>query len=625
MWNRSPHHPLRLPLLLLLGLGMVASAAAQQPGTGLTRFEALVDKTQLGVGEPFIFTLVIEYTSNQMSAPPTDPDFGKVRITGGPSQSSQVVSTNFSSAKAIFTKQWELMAPAEGRYIIGVSTLQFSNQSHETKAVTIQATQDASASALPDDLKNEPVLFAKSKETRVNQMLEGRLFLRPAISNKEPYVGEAVIIKYDVLNDRVRVDFGGSNMVLPQVQGALKEEIFQANSIDNKTVTYNGRQFALAPLYYYAVIPSKPGELSIDGMTIDARLPTSTSRDPLDDFFSGPMFARGLPVTLPSPPVILKVKPLPDGAPPEFSGTVGDFQMEMPPPATALTEDDMITLELVLSGKGAIELADAPVFPASDDFDVVGQSAKAEKEVTPDTFGGKKIFEIVLRPKHAGRLNLPPLKYGIFNPREGQYKTLETKPVSFQVAPGNNKGTSAPEGENAPKSRQMTTRDLNYLLPVANLRTLRPGLIFQDPLFWLAQLAAAGLLIFCWRRDRRRGRMNAGELRRSKAWPTFNKRIREIRRRIDKGENVEETAGALEHAARALIADRFGQSPEGLTRRDIAELLQTGSMSTDRINRLLDILELCSTVRYAPAGMINGNLTQWTDEVTQLLKEGVRE
>ena len=90
--------------------------------------------------------------------------------------------------------------------------------------------------------------------------------------------------------------------------------------------------------------------------------------------------------------------------PADFNGTVGDFTIKAAAEPKQLTEDDLVTLHLTLEGKGAIDLAYDPAFPRSADFQVVGKSTKStEKNNSGDGIGGRKTYEILLRPIAFGR------------------------------------------------------------------------------------------------------------------------------------------------------------------------------------------------------------------------------
>ncbi|MCL5270590.1 MAG: BatD family protein [bacterium] len=617
------HCPRLVPLLVLLGpvLWMSTVSRAQGP-QGTIRFHAQVDQTQVVVGESITYSLVIE-NPTQRGASPSAPDFGGLEVVSGPALSQQFITAN-GATRSIVTYRWELRAPREGSYVIGPSQLALG-QAYQTDPITVVAARQPQPQ-LPLDLQRDNILPAQTQDSGVNAMLDGRLFLRQTVSNPNPYVGEPVLVSIQLYNDRV--NFQPQQIHPPDIQGAVVEAVFQASSVDYQLVTHFGRQFQVAPIWQAAVIPGKPGPLTFAGFALDGGIPvnrraTGGVGDPFDAIFNDPFFGpTRLSVNLPAPQVSLNVRPLPAGAPADFSGTVGAFTLTAATDRAQINADDLVTLDLTLEGRGAIELASPPIFPKNSDFELTGQNYKVEKENKGGTIGGRKRFEFVLHPSRPGKLEVPPIRYSLFDPFTAQYRTLQTRPIEINVAPGRPQPLMSEIRPKGAGGGALTERDLNYLLPIARLDTDRPpGLIFHSILFWNGQLFALALLALVIQRDRRRNRLDPARVRRAGAWRALKKRLAACAQKRRKGAGREELAADLEHAVRAFIADRFDVSPEGLTRPEIEQLLHSCAMPAERIARLCELLEACAAIRYAPAGATAGDIDLWSQEIAGLLKE----
>ena len=59
-----------------------------------------------------------------------------------------------------------------------------------------------------------------------------------------------------------------------------------------------------------------------------------------------------------------------------------------------------------------------------------------ENNNKPDGLAGRKVIEYVLRPKHGGRLTIPPLNYTIFNPDTQHYEVRTGQAHEVLVTPG---------------------------------------------------------------------------------------------------------------------------------------------------------------------------------------------
>ena len=74
------------------------------------------------------------------------------------------------------------------------------------------------------------------------------------------------------------------------------------------------------------------------------------SNSVFDDFFDDPFFNgyQDVPVKLATQPVMIRVKPLPSGAPDGFNGAVGDFSMNAALSATEIDVNEALSLKITI-------------------------------------------------------------------------------------------------------------------------------------------------------------------------------------------------------------------------------------------------------------------------------------
>ena len=613
-------------LLLLLLLAPSLSLAQ-------VKVSAQADPAQATIGESIRYRVTVETSGADADANPAVDDWGGLTLRGGPLQSANTsisIINGVQTSQRYLTYEWELTAPRAGRYTISAPRVSVGGKTYQADPVTLEAGAVRPAANLPDDFKNEPILSARTDDPEINRQLEGRLFLRAIVSNKTPFIREPVIITYLLYRDnipmRTFMPIRGEN------PGALIDELSYANQLNFQNVTVSGKTLQVAQLWRMAFTPTKPGKIAIQGISMRIGIPLQQRRnDPFNDpFFSSFMGDSFNSVTanVPSPPVELDVRPLPtQDQPPDFTGTVGDFAVTGTPDRTSLSEDDLLTLRLNVEGRGSIDLAYPPAFPKdSPDFQLVGQSAKATKKANNATsIGGQKSFELVLRPRHAGDLHLPAIRYPVFNPATGRYVALSTSPSPVTVTPGKSgvQPAQAASPENGDDRPQVYSRELRFVHTVGATRH-RTDPLLESWGFWSAQLVAAGLMLGAWRRHRTQSTLDPARKRRDGAWRRFERQLGQIRSRQASAPQ-QELAGHVDQTARAFIADRFNLSADGLTRVDIERLLLERAVPEARVQRLCDLLENCEALRYAPLGAPDGELAQWTDEIVTILKENVRE
>ena len=623
----------RVAWLVMLVIGLCAVAGAQS----VRRFQAQVDRQQVTAGDQLTYTLVIEHDGTKNFQRPTPPDWGGLQPLGAPQSIEKTMIVN-RRTQHYLVYQWTLSAPRVGRFTIGPASIQHGGRASQTQPIPIEVLSDAAIEQLPDELKNEGILFAQTKDAQLNNKLKGRLFLRAEISDAKPYVGQPAIVSYWLYHDGVQLR-GPISCAPPAVPNGLTSEVlFDAAQLQFQKVQAGPREYQRALIHRMALTPS-PGTHELPGyrMSINVRDGNQRTRrnprdrfgDPyfdsmFDSFMSDSLFnSNAAQAILASPPIRIEAQPLPD--PPAtgvFSGTVGDFKLTGAVDRIQASEDEFITLSLTLEGRGAIEMAGAPSFPDNGDFRLDDQSHKVEKDIRKESLGGRKLFEYVLSAKHSGRLQIPTLEYMLFDPYAEAYRIERTGPLSVDVAPGQilPAGT-ATLGMQTPRER--TVHDLNPLKTVIQLYSHRPELLCYRAVFWVPQLSALFFLGFAWRHERRRQKLDPAQARRQNAWRSFERRLGPIRHQAAHKDKQADAVGALEQSVRMFIADRFNLSADGLTRPEIERLLEGGVTTSEWVPRFCDLIDRCQARRYSPIGD-NGDIVQWIDDISGLIKEHLR-
>lgn len=606
--------------LALFGVAFLTSSIADAEDVA---FNAAVDQAEVQVGSTIQLTLSVKSNSGQVSANPSLPDFGGLKVAGGPSNSTQTTIIN-GAISTVSSVIYLLRAPQPGKFTIGPSRLEYNGKTHETQPITITVTMQPPPS-LPEDLKDEQILSARSNNSEVNKIIDGRLFLRTIVSNKNPYVSQPVIISYVLYWDRIRFH----NLQTPAEPLAASSGIvdvqFLAKNLQPKVESHGGRNFNTALLYQVALTPTQAGVIDINGY--DARCELAIQRgdrdpnDPFsafdDSFFGNPFNRNVVMIDIPAPPLKIDVRPLPtDDQPADFSGTVGNYTLKASTDRNRMKQDELLTLDLYLQGTGAIDLAGAPQIPPNPSFELVDKSNEFDKQKQ------QKHFQYMLRPRKFGRLEVPAIKYPIFNPDEEAYKILATEPISIQVTevPGMTVASAEP-GEKIIR-KETAVPELNFIEPIDSLRLERADPLFESPLVWLSIFGGAALFLVMWRRDWRKSRLDPATVRRNGAWREFEKRLRAIRSKAAAGEQAEAARG-FDAAVRNLIADYYNTSAEGLTFDEISELLARSNLSREQVSNLLERLNACSWASYAPASDPI-DIAAWSAETRAMLREGLK-
>src|SRR4030095_14520750 len=96
----------------------------------------------------------------------------------------------------------------------------------------------------------------------------------------------------------------------------------------------------------------------------------------------------------------------------------------------------------------------------------------------------EKTWDYVVLPLAAGTQQVPPVRFSYFDPKAAQYRTVESKPLSLQVARGEG-GGSTELRDVAQSDVRLLRRDIYYL------KSAPGGLRDRSPPLYITALFAA--------------------------------------------------------------------------------------------------------------------------------------
>jgi hypothetical protein len=180
-----------------------------------------------------------------------------------------------------------------------------------------------------------------------------------------------------------------------------------------------------ALVYQRALFPLVPGRFVIAPAQLVYSLPLSSS------FFSREESHE----LVTDSTILVAIEPPSAGRPPEYSGAIGDLEIASHLDSRRGRVGDPMLLTVRLSGAGNVKL-----FPPPNLEIPWAKLVKADERVRVDSTArrirGAKEFDWVLTPKVAGELDLPPIRYGYFNPDTRRYAVTATPGERVTIAPG---------------------------------------------------------------------------------------------------------------------------------------------------------------------------------------------
>jgi len=373
-----------------------------------------------------------------------------------------------------------------------------------------------------------PPLPAVIARARVDTSLEVNF---RALSKPETvYVGqqanyEVAVFLNSTVRDRLRRN---PTFFPPDMQSMLAYDLPTRGVPPRRQV---GEHCFDALVYQRALFPLMPGRFAIPPAQLVYSLPLSAS-----------FFSREETHELQTDStVIVAVEPPASGRPSDFGGAVGSLRVAAKLDTSVSRVGDPMLLTVRVSGTGNVKLFPRPAVGVSWASLVKGDE-RVQVDTTARRIAGSKEFDWVLTPRVAGELDLPPIKYGYFNPDSRRYEVASTNPTHVRIGTG-----TLASGD---------TSRTETLLPLRpRYRGAPRAPVHEHPVFW-ALLALAPIPALTLKRGERRKRGPSSE-RAAKAIP-----IMALLRDAGRARNASEVRRAYTRS----LADRLNLSPDVFTR-----------------------------------------------------------
>jgi hypothetical protein len=367
-----------------------------------------------------------------------------------------------------------------------------------------------------------------------------------------------------------------------------------------------------------AFVPLAAGNYTIPPATLVVQVQESS---PYDDDFPSFVFRSGRPYSLTTKPLAIKVLPLPEERPKDFTGAVGRFTMAASVDRDQVKAGEPITLTVELKGAGNIKTITAPAIPEMADVKQYDTTSSESIEKSDYRITGKKIFQTMIVPFSQGALTIPSIGCSYFDPTEKRYVSLSTAPLTVTVLPGtaaNVPPQQSQAGEGA--EVKLKGRDIRYLKTSPGM--LRPAatLLYRNPAFLaLLPIPLGVFLVFLGleRAKHRRERDPSGA-RKIQAPGKARKILSAVNESLAKGD-LPGGFGLLAKGLTEFIADRFDVPAGSLTLAEIQGTLVDKGVGDDIAASVKEHLSEWDFARFASARFGAEDLRQAAREYSRLL------
>jgi hypothetical protein len=493
-------------LIALLFIGAAASAAVKVTAT--------VDRNEVSEGDPFIYSINVSSDGGnpQIESEPQLPDLSGLSLVN--STSSTESRSTFINGK--FTVQqtrsfeYQITAPRKGTFKIGAAKVVVDGKQYTTQPITLtvvaggsgggQMPPQARGRAQPDPMGGDDVDEMEDMFNRLMQRHFGQgaggggqmqkvnpndaFFIQVDVDKQKVYAGEQVTASWYLYTRGQIADI--DTLKYPDLKGFWKEELEMATRLNFQQAIVNGVPWQRALLVSYALFPIKAGKSTIDPYRAKCTV-----------VLGGPFgFGKAYPFTKASKPIVIDVQEVPAaGRPAEFSGAVGQVQVNATLDQNTVPANQPVTLKLKFSGRGNAKLIDLPPLDLPHSVELYSQKADAKFFKDGTSY---KEFEILLIPHEAGQIEIPSIKAAYFDPNKQKFESIASNKLALTVTAGKPGETPQLPSQTGKPEGSPNNPDILTLPPPA-LLTGSNGITFNETakMFWsIIYAALLGVLGF---------------------------------------------------------------------------------------------------------------------------------
>ena len=537
-------------------------------------FSATLDRDTVAVGDSAQLSLVFQGGSPKEQ--PQLPNIQDLHVGYG-GQSSQFSWVNGESSSTV-TYTYTLTPVQPGDFTIPPIEVAVGGETLRSQPITIKAVPTASVQP------NQP---------GADQQLA---MLKLVLPKQQIYLGEMVQAEVDLYLRENVLGVDGFQFTPFTADGFTFGKLVQGQQ---RMMQVGSARYTIVP-FYLTLTPVKTGNLQIDPLdsSVVLKLPTpgGGQRDPFDPFgiFQHDQDKR---VTIATDPQPVQVLSLPDGAPPDFSGAVGNYTLKMTAAPTDVAAGDPVTVKVQISGEGSLDSVALPPLSIWQQFKVYPPSTKTE---ATDQLGmqGAKDFELVVVPQSSDVHSLPPLSFSYFDPEAKAYRTLTQPPIALTVKPG--LASSAPVMAAAKTETPPPAQDIVPIkLRLGTLTENGSGFV-RRPVFWAVQsLPVLAWMTLLVRRKRAESLANNPRLLRRRVVAAIIASGMVDLKRFAARNDSDNFFVTLFRLLQEQLGERLDLPASAITESIIEDVRPLG-VPEPVLGRLQDLFQACNQARFAP-------------------------
>jgi hypothetical protein len=572
------------------------------------KFVSSVDETTVADNQHFEVSFTFSGKNINGTRNFKPPKFRNFLVLSGPNQSTSIQIINGVQSGSL-SYNYVIQSKKIGTFSIGTASIEYNGESFKTKPIKITVVKGSSKP------KNQ-----KQDATVSDEEIAKNLFIRAVVDKRKAYLGEQVTVTYK-LYTRLNIAAQMSISKLPQYQGFWAEELETSSNITFATEVIDGKQYRVGVLKKAALFPTQTGKLEITPfeLTVPIQLRRNRNRNNFfDDFFNDPFgFNQTIEYNATSNKVKIDILSLPsEGKPESFHGAVGEFSLNADIDKTTAKTNEAVTLKVILSGKGNLELLEMPELNLPSGFEKY-EPKTTENINKRNIISGSKTAEYLMIPRVVGTREIPLVEFSYFNPAKKKYVTLQSKSFKLQIT----QGEQLAEVEYAGKEQiQNLGTDIRFIkTSFEDIYNKEESVLFTT-FFWVGGIVPMLVLFITvgWKKRNDKLAGNVALLRYRKAQKIAKNRLKKAKKLMQEN-NYKEFYTEVSLALFGYIEDKFHIAKAEFTIERAMDELRKSEVEESLINNVKKAAEDCEFIRFAPGAEESAAMQNMYDQLITVI------
>jgi len=573
----------------------------------LAGFVAMADSTQFVMEGPEVVAMGeqfrLGFTLNERGTDLQLPDLSNFDLLMGPStsQSSSIQIINGKTTQtSSFSYIFILRAKKEGKFSIRPASIKVNGKTYESNSLNIQVVKGQPQQAASQQGGAQQNNQQQQDETPAGNVSKDNLFVRVAVDKTNVSKGEQILATVKLyISQNVPLN-GFDEVKLPSYEGFWTKDIDVPTQVNFTREVYNGKIYQVGVLKKTILFPQQTGNIRIDPFEITClvRQRVRQQQGFFDDFFDNYRVVKAKVV---SDPVTINVKDLPN-QPANFNGAVGNFSFSGSLDKTAAKSNEAMTLKLIVSGTGNLNLINPPKIELPQDFEAYEPKTSDKTIASDNGMSGSVSFEYLFIPRYAGNFTIPAVQFVFFNPSTRQFVTKSTEAFNIRIEKGKDDQNSGVVNSYSKEDVKMIGKDIRFIKQ--NKSVLKPkgssffGTFEYYSIFILSSIGFA--VFYVLNRKKIEESKNQTLVKNKRANKVALKRLKEASIFL-KNNQAEKFYEAVIKALWGYLSDKLSIPVADLNREKASSSLLEKGMEQEVVTELMKIIDDCEFARYAPA------------------------